>query len=868
MKNNRIYILFLAIGFCFTLFIQDSDSKETYRIKFFDFRIITDMKTKIKTATDIIAKYILDFLKFDSEADAELLYSLGDNNRGVINGPIWVNGKMTEALRFDGTDDVKEIFEGKFANGQITIEKKAVTTETVEYIFNGNMELAEVGMISPGFYMLNFLDTDVAYKYPEKSYIPIAAPGGVEGNCMKVPGVSGRLDYNLETERFRIEREGKLELSFYAKAGPDENGGYRNMRVVIDFRAYYDDSDMTGYPLLESASFTPTQKWKQYKFIFNTKEGLNHKIMFRGRTSSKNDLINTLYFDNISLKYSDQKKIYHNEAYISLNKEIMAYEVDETVNLKIKALLKSKNDVEQVILSIFNDHNNRIALKDTVKLKYTKKIITESGETLSLYEGNYSTNVGRYGAFSSKIEYKDENVISKGGDFVIIHPVVDHPRFSPGWSLGIGGGSRIHTFPSIFGNAPALKVDNCRIDTFYKFIRLAGLKIVRFWGHWKLTEEIEGKYTNNIVENEVKLIKKNKLETLYILGGKMNATKNLAILPKNRIKGAQSTWLYTKYLKNLRKDRIWGVVPPVDKWEKYVEYMVKNFKNDIKFWEVINEPQWAMTADDYMLLLKSSYKVIKKYDPSALVIGNGATSDGVSPLKWVEALSKLDHEKYLDAVAYHPYGAGLDSQNGVANFKATKRVRDIRDRLKKNKPLWCTENYYLVSATVKQGKGGWEKTVFGAEDIQRHQLLLLMNNVVVGASLGYTSLMEAGRCIRTPLDPIPNVVFAGCNALSYFLKDMKKLKKVNIDEYIKTGVFYNADKTEGIGFIWALKADMPGLEIPKKYLKKNLIKYYDIFGNEVIPASVLQLSFDPIYLKGKPEFIEEILKNYDLCLKN
>ena len=50
-------------------------------------------------------------------------------------------------------------------------------------------------------------------------------------------------------------------------------------------------------------------------------------------------------------------------------------------------------------------------------------------------------------------------------------------------------------------------------------------------------------------------------------------------------------------------------------WLRYINKMVARYKNDLRYWEVINEHNIGMSPVDYTKLLKGAYQTIKAIDP-------------------------------------------------------------------------------------------------------------------------------------------------------------------------------------------------------------------------------------------------------------
>jgi hypothetical protein len=66
-----------------------------------------------------------------------------------------------------------------------------------------------------------------------------------------------------------------------------------------------------------------------------------------------------------------------------------------------------------------------------------------------------------------------------------------------------------------------------------------------------------------------------------------------------------------------------GGLPDLTKWEAFVEEVVGHYKDQVKFWEIWNEPQWPFSADFYTQLLQRGTAAALRADPSAQIVGLG-----------------------------------------------------------------------------------------------------------------------------------------------------------------------------------------------------------------------------------------------------
>jgi hypothetical protein len=121
-------------------------------------------------------------------------------------------------------------------------------------------------------------------------------------------------------------------------------------------------------------------------------------------------------------------------------------------------------------------------------------------------------------------------------------------------------------------------------------------------------------------------------------------------------------------------------------WKSAVSGVVELFGNEVDAWEIWNEPnhppfhlgQMDGTPEQYFILLKSAYEIIKSETPHVPVLFGG-----IAPTENAQSFFtgcwNLGADNYCDAVAYHIY-----------NPPNTVQLTTIAS-LASPKPLWITE---------------------------------------------------------------------------------------------------------------------------------------------------------------------------------
>lgn len=144
----------------------------------------------------------------------------------------------------------------------------------------------------------------------------------------------------------------------------------------------------------------------------------------------------------------------------------------------------------------------------------------------------------------------------------------------------------------------------------------------------------------------------------------------------------------------------------LDKWCDYVRTVVDRYKDDLKHWEVWNEPNigfWKPKPDaaQYAGLLIATYQAIKDTDPEAQVVYGGTS--GI-PFSYLRSTFEQGAFEAFDILAVHPYR--------YPNVPETARiVEDLQktwellDEFGGGKKLWITEYGWPthINAAVQDG---------------------------------------------------------------------------------------------------------------------------------------------------------------------
>lgn len=186
------------------------------------------------------------------------------------------------------------------------------------------------------------------------------------------------------------------------------------------------------------------------------------------------------------------------------------------------------------------------------------------------------------------------------------------------------------------------------------------------------------------------------------------------------ILGTIPTWANGKSEKDWKcgdPNHWWYMPNNSDDFGSYAYKAALRYKN-IKAWEIWNEPNlYAFNpphpnAQKYAELLKTSYRNIKKANPTTIVVG-GALGDNptrtskidawcgsytqtdISPEDFLEKMYAYGVKDNFDVLSLHIYGNNLES---------LRKIREIMLKNEDDKPIWITEAGFLTSSEQERAQ--------------------------------------------------------------------------------------------------------------------------------------------------------------------
>ena len=135
---------------------------------------------------------------------------------------------------------------------------------------------------------------------------------------------------------------------------------------------------------------------------------------------------------------------------------------------------------------------------------------------------------------------------------------------------------------------------------------------------------------------------------------------------------------------------------PNNHWGNYVYTVVSRYKDQVKHWEMWNEPEWSYfwtgTSADYAQLLKVGYRATKAACPDCTVLFGGLHYWlNTDYYKWVLNIlnddpAALQNNYFFDVMSVHLYSRSSNTYDEVNNIRNGMSAYDVGDH-----PIWLTE---------------------------------------------------------------------------------------------------------------------------------------------------------------------------------
>lgn len=213
----------------------------------------------------------------------------------------------------------------------------------------------------------------------------------------------------------------------------------------------------------------------------------------------------------------------------------------------------------------------------------------------------------------------------------------------------------------------------------------------------------KGKFEFAKTDIIVKRCKESKLNLMPILGPSFRRAsyhkKENVFVPE---------WSIARKSKVIKKDSWDGEVsyPEISAWKSYIKAVVSRYKNSIKAWEILNEPNCWLTPEEYVPYLKAAYEAAKEADPDCIIVGVCATSDwGKEPAPWTKRVLEIDGCQSLDVLSIHMYSnTSPESYKTKGSDGMLKYLKELLKSFGRDIPIWHTEKSHNTTVTGYSSK--------------------------------------------------------------------------------------------------------------------------------------------------------------------
>ena len=394
-------------------------------------------------------------------------------------------------------------------------------------------------------------------------------------------------------------------------------------------------------------------------------------------------------------------------------------------------------------------------------------------------------------------------------------------------------------------------------DDELAFLADCGVSFIRTWDGgnpflWRNIESQENKFNFIYSDRLVEAVNNAGMEVLVVLGGMCFTYPSR----QHNHSHALSGWLYKKskvvpcppnmpqFTRIGRKTAL----PPMQNWTHLVDSLTERYKGKVRFYEVMNEPNLFFTEQQYLPYLKSAYRIIKKNDPAASVVGICATGDyNGHIIGYVDGVLKLGGGKYLDALSFHAYQSmfedsrksGEDVIKAFYNFLKKNNLSNVR--------IWNTELYYL-NPKARGGSDHKNGPRYHPGYLIRRYLLDAAQGVRASIAIPGRHIQELclinenfqgnslSRFFNNRL--LPNEKYLASAVFAKLLKETKFVNKVELGSNVRAYTF--SGKNKAVAAIFAL---YPKENEKRKLILPSGVHALDILGNRM---NKMELTASPI----------------------
>lgn len=371
------------------------------------------------------------------------------------------------------------------------------------------------------------------------------------------------------------------------------------------------------------------------------------------------------------------------------------------------------------------------------------------------------------------------NIIKRGGIFLLLLFLLGSDSIMLQSRFYMNKNSKLlSSIPNGFGVSyhPEANTDSIEL------IKNAGFKWVRIDILWSHVEKEKGEYNFSKYDELNQSLLDHGIRPYYIL--------------------AYSNSLYEKNKSVVTKEGREAFV-------KFVSAVTKRYSGEDAIWEIWNEPNWVHwnpqpSYKEYSKLVHEVTPVIRKQDPSGLVIAPALAKVDKESIKWLEEIFKRGVLRDIDALSVHPYRSS-NPETVVEDYQKLHNL--ITKYTTKDIPIISGEWGYAMQNISDRVASENEQ----AEYLVR--MLLLNTSLQIPISIWYDWRNDGTNPNNGEHnfgvmwnDGKPKMAFYAMMNLSYILDGYKFVEKIRVGEEEDYLLRFVNDKEQQIIVFWTARS--------------------------------------------------------------
>lgn len=321
----------------------------------------------------------------------------------------------------------------------------------------------------------------------------------------------------------------------------------------------------------------------------------------------------------------------------------------------------------------------------------------------------------------------------------------------------------------------------------------------------------------------------------------------------DRITGKSPHWIYQALGNSNYGSRLLSNDRMFRAWIDYVKAVVGRYKEEVKYWEVMNEPysklfgKWS--PDNYVSLISATSRAVKEVDKNASIVGPVAYAKP----RWVEPMLGKDLLDYIDVFSYHGYHLDMHDLEKMRKWASSDGVaRDIFDT--EDSGNLTTRYFHGIAASDRVGRFGDLLT-----GVATHAQMVIKGKAI-GAKVifeywmrPYRPYSEHGSMFAFDGTIRPGVI---AYLMAFHMLDGYEFKEMlSLGSYLVAYIFENRNSREVIAAIYDRRPAESKAQSVLNLVGSRELTVYDVFGNSVDSGTEdkrysLDIGAVPVYLKA------------------